>query len=103
MAHRTRDWNQGLAQDLKDKEFAREYILALVNEGMSVQEVLGKIARTVGIKEFSQIVKIPASNVVRAVNPESNPTLDTMLRLLKPFGLKLSISPIVSKASTKVA
>ena len=34
MARRTKDWNEGLAKDLKDPEFAREFLLAAVEEGV---------------------------------------------------------------------
>ena len=30
---RTRDWNEGLAQDLRDQEFAREFLLAAMGRG----------------------------------------------------------------------
>jgi DNA-binding phage protein len=97
MARRSRDWNEGLAKDLKNQKFAHEYILACIEEGMSLQEILGKIARTVGVKEFAAMVKMPSSNVLRSVNPESNLTQDTLDRLLKPFGLKLTVAPIAPK------
>ena len=42
MARRSRDWNKGLAKDLRDPEFAREFLLAAIDEGISVQHALGK-------------------------------------------------------------
>ena len=37
MARRSRDWNVGLAQDLRDQEFAREFLLAAIDEGVSLR------------------------------------------------------------------
>lgn len=91
MARRSVDWNEGLAKDLKNKKFAREFILASVEDGADLQVALGKVVRAYGLKEFAAKVKIPASNVLRAINPEHNPTQDTLNKLLKPFALKLSV------------
>jgi hypothetical protein len=38
----SRDWNVGLAEDLRDRSFAREFLLAAVDEGVPLQIVLGK-------------------------------------------------------------
>ncbi len=103
MTRRSRDWNEGLAKDLKNTKFASEYILACIDEGMTVQEILGKIARTLGVKEFASMVKMPASNVLRSVNPNSNPTQETLNRLLKPFKLQLTVGPLDSKHHKKAA
>ena len=97
MSKRGKDWNEGLANDLRRKEFAREFILAASAEGISLQAVLGKIIRAYGVKEFAAKIKMPTSNVLRTVNPKSNPTVSTLNKLLRPFGLQLSVSPIATK------
>ena len=103
MVRRSKDWNVGLAQDLRDPEFAREFLLAAIEEGVSIQIALGKVIRAIGIKEFSTRVKIASPNVVRAINPRHNPTQDTLNRLLKPFRLKLSLAPIERPKSRRAA
>ncbi len=45
MTRRCRDWNEGLAQDLRDPEFARDFLLAAMDEGVSIQTALGKVIR----------------------------------------------------------
>lgn len=97
MARRTVDWNEGLAKDLQDPEFAKEFILSSLDEGMTIQEVLGKVIRTCGVKEFAKKVKLPSSNIIRAINPKHNPTYETLNKLLKPFKLKVGITPITGK------
>jgi hypothetical protein len=41
----SRDWNIGLAEDLQDRTFAREFLLAAVAEGVPLQIVLDKVIR----------------------------------------------------------
>ena len=52
MARRTEDWNVGLAKDLRDASFAREFLLASIDEGVDLQLALGKVIRAMAVKEF---------------------------------------------------
>jgi DNA-binding phage protein len=94
MARRSRDWNVGLAEDLRDQEFAREFLLAAIDEGVPLQVALGRVVRAMGVKEFAVRVRMASPNLLRTLNPRHNPTQDTLNRLLKPFRLKLSLAPI---------
>ncbi|MBM4298417.1 MAG: hypothetical protein FJ143_11830 [Deltaproteobacteria bacterium] len=94
MARRSKDWNAGLAEDLRDMRFAREFLLAAVDDGVSIQIAMGKVIRAIGIKEFSAKIGMAGPNILRAINPRHNPTQDTLNRMLKPFKLKLSLVPI---------
>ena len=94
MARRSRDWNAGLAQDLRDREFAREFLLASIEEGVPIQLAVGKVVRAMGVKEFAAKVRMASPNVLRAINPRHNPTQETLNRLLKPFRLRLSLAPL---------
>lgn len=93
MTRRSADWNAGLARDLRNKEFAQAFIQGCLDEGLSLQDSLAKVIRAYGIKEFAAKAKIPGSNVLRAISPGYNPTVDTLNALLKPFSLCLSIAP----------
>lgn len=90
---RSKDWNEGLAEDFQDREFAREFLLAAVEDDISIQAALGKVIRAYELKEFAAEVDMPSSNLSRALRPSSNVTQQTLNRLLKPFGLRLSIAP----------
>ncbi len=94
MPKRSKDWNEGLAEDLKDPEFAQEFLLSALEEGVSLQVALGKVIRGFGVKEYSKKIKMASPNVLRAINPKHNPTQETLNRLLKPFGLQLTVVPI---------
>ncbi len=103
MARRSRDWNRGLAEDLRDVDFAREFLLAAIDEGVSVQRALGKVVRATGVKELAAKVCMASPNVVRAINPRHNPTQETLNRLLRPFRLRLSLAPIEQHGSRHAA
>ena len=68
MPRRSRDWNEGLAQDLRDPEFARAFLLAAVDEGVPIQTALGKMTRAMGVKEFAEQPETANPNVLRAIN-----------------------------------
>jgi len=97
VARRSRDWNEGLAKDLRDSAFAREFLLAALEEGVSIQVALGKVVRAYGVKEFSRRTRFASSNLLRAINSRHNPTQETLNRLLKPFGLMVAVKPIPEK------
>ena len=78
-------------------EFARAFLMASIEEGVSIQLALAKVIRAMGVKEFAAKVRMASPNVVRAINPRHNPTQDTLSRLLKPFRLKLTVAPIEPK------
>ena len=79
---------------LEEGEFAREFLLAAIEEGVPLQVALGKVVRAMGVKEFAAKVGMASPNLLRTINPRHNPTQDTLNRLLKPFRLKLSLAPI---------
>jgi DNA-binding phage protein len=103
MTRRSRDWNEQLAKDLRDPEFAREFILALLDEGFTVQQALAKTIRNHGIKEFARKAKMPSSNVSRAVRQSYNPSQRLLERLLKPFGLRLTAAPEKKRGNGQAA
>ena len=97
MARRSVSWNVGLAKDLRNKTFAQKFIKYSLEEGISLQVVLGKVIRLYGVKEFSAKIKMPAPNVLRAINPKHNPTISTLNRLLHPFSLEISVVPLSAR------
>lgn len=103
MVRRSEDWNLGLARDLRDAEFAREFLLGAVEEGVPVQVALGKVIRAMGVKEFAVKVRMASPNVLRAIDPRHNPTQDTLNRLLRPFKLRLTLAPIEPSKGRRAA
>ena len=103
MAKRSRDWNEGLARDLQNPAFAREFLVAAIQEGISLQQALGKVIRAAGVKEFAARAGVASPNVLRAINPRHNPTQETLNRLLRPLGLRLSLALIEETRGKKAA
>src|SRR3954465_6905125 len=103
MARRNEDWNVGLAEDLRDPEFAREFLLGAIEEEVPLQVALGKVVRAMGVKEFAAKVRMASPNLLRTLNPRHNPTQATLNRLLKPFRLKLSLAPISDRPKRRHA
>ena len=103
MAKRSRDWNESLAEDLQDSKFAREFLTAAVEEGVPLKVALAKVIRATGVKEFSESVGMPGPNVLRAINPKSNPTQETLERLLKPFGLRIGLAELKPRRKRRAA
>jgi len=42
MARRTKDWNKGLADDLRNRKFTLEFLMAAIEEGIPLQHALAK-------------------------------------------------------------
>lgn len=63
-----------VAQDLGSKEFAREFLLASVEEGVSIQAALAKVIRAMGVNEFASEVDMSSPNVLRAIDARHHPT-----------------------------
>ena len=103
MARPSRDWNAGLAQDLQDQEFAREFLLAAMDEGVSIQVALAKVVRATGVKEFADQVGMASPNVLRAIDRRYNPTQRTLNRLLQPFNLRLGLARIEAPKRRRAA
>jgi DNA-binding phage protein len=89
---RTSDWNEQLAKRLKNTGYARDFVIACLDEGLPIQVALGKVVRAYGVKEFAKKIHMAPSNLVRALNPDTKSlTTKTLNQILKPLGLELSL------------
>lgn len=89
---RVKDWNESLSLRLKNPEFAREFIIASLDESISLKEVLAKVIRAYGVNEFAEEANMPSSNVIRAISPDSNITYSTLSKMLSVFSLEVGVS-----------
>jgi DNA-binding phage protein len=103
MARRSEDWNIDLATRLRNPKFARAFLLAAIEEGLTIQQALAKVVRAIGVTEFAAQVQMPRSNVQRAIRPQYNPTQETLNRLLTPFRLRLSLAPLATSRRRRAA
>jgi len=92
MARRSRDWEEGLAKDLRKTVKARkDFFLALLEEGYDWREALTKIIKLIGVKEYCELIgDIQPSNLLNQLKPDFNITLDTLERLTNPLKIELT-------------
>ncbi len=93
MPTRSRDWNEEVSQDLKDTAFAQVFLLELLEAGDDLQTALGRLIRLYGVKEYAKLADLDEPAIQRAINPDHNPTKQTLEKLLAPLKLSLGVKP----------
>jgi DNA-binding phage protein len=61
------------------------------------------VVQAYGVREFSRKIRMASPNVLRAISPRHNPTQQTLDRLLRPFGLQLSVKAIAASPKKRAA
>jgi probable addiction module antidote protein len=87
MALETLPWDP--AEHLKTAEDVREYLEAAFEDGAPalIAAALGDVARSRNAREAG----ISREAMYKAFRPEGNPTLDTLARVIRALGLKLTV------------
>ena len=82
----------GLAQHLKTDADVAEYIRQVLGEGDSSElaAALGHVARARGMTEIAKATGIKREALYKALRPNSHPRLDTVQRVCKALGVKLT-------------
>ncbi len=93
MPTRSRDWNEEVSQELKDPAYAQGFLQELLSEGDDLQTALGRLIRLYGVKDYAKLVEMDEPAIQRAINPEPNPTKQTLEKLLAPLNLSLGVKP----------
>jgi len=92
VAGKNRKWSNIRDRHLKNPDFAREYLLAAVEEGLDLQVAIGNVIRTVGSTRYSKWLKgADRPNLLRTIRKGANPTVKTLAKLLEPLNLELSV------------
>ncbi len=101
MARRHKDWEEGLAEDLKQsKENRKEFFLALLEEGYSWREAINKIVKLIGVNEYVELIgDMKASNLLNQLKEDSNITIRTLDKITKPLGIELTFRDRQERAS----
>ena len=92
--YRNNAYNELLAREFENIDFAREYILGLVHdedEPMSVVDDLRFTIPRIGVREFCDLTGKSKSDINKFLNGERNPKTETLNDYLLPFGLKVRI------------
>lgn len=91
--HRHESYDQKLAAELQDQEFAKDFILDLIEgeDGLSPIDALRHTIRRIGVKEFSTAADLPYESVCRMLESDGIPKIATLDRYFAFFGLKVKI------------
>jgi probable addiction module antidote protein len=59
-----------------------------------IADALGVVARARGMSEIARQSGLSRESLYRALSPDGNPEFNTILRVVRSMGLRLSTSPI---------
>jgi probable addiction module antidote protein len=81
---------------LDDAESLAAYMSeALATEDPAfIADALGVVARARGMSEIARESGLSRESLYRALSPEGNPEFNTILRVIRSLGLRLSTTPI---------
>ncbi len=97
--NRAKRYDQILSEKLRSIRFAQGFICSLMEgeDGLSAEDALRHTIQRMGVKEFSELAKVPPPNVQEFLKGIRKLKPDTLDIYLKPFGLKTKI--VFEKAS----
>jgi probable addiction module antidote protein len=86
---------------LKDPRDVAAYLEAALEDGdhRVIAEALGNIARAKGMSQLAREAGVGRESLYRALSPDGNPELGTVLKVVRALGLRLHAAPV--KPSTR--
>lgn len=89
----TRTWD--VAEHLETVEDMAEYLEAAMEDGdpQLVAAALGDIARVKGMAQIARESGLGRESLYKALSPEGNPELATVLKVVRALGLRLHAVP----------
>lgn len=100
MPHKSYD--DFLIKQLQDAETASEYLTAALESGSSNEFLvaLRSVAQAHGgMASLSEITKMNRQNMYKMLSENGNPTLGSLLSILKVMGIRLTFTPAEKKAA----
>lgn len=93
---RTTRWDA--ADYLTDEAAMIGYLEAALEDGEArvIAAALGDIARAKGMTEVARKAGLGRESLYKALSPDGNPELATVLRVINALGLKLHAVPVAS-------
>ena len=84
-----------VANYLNDEEDVVEYLRQVLEEGDPVElgSALGAIARARGMSQLARDTGLSRESLYKSLSGERAPNSDTLFRVMKALGLKLSVQP----------
>ena len=81
---------------LKNPRDVAAYLEAALEDGdhRVIAEALGNIARAKGMSQLAREVGVGRESLYRALSPDGNPELGTVLKVVRALGLRLHAAPV---------
>ena len=92
--------------DYLDSEAAIVAYLKLAFEegdAADIRVALGNVARARGMTATAQVTGVTREALHKALSPQGNPTLATLLGVTKALGYRLKLVPLIDEAHSKAA
>ncbi|WP_395458347.1 addiction module antidote protein [Azospirillum melinis] len=89
----THPWD--IVDSLDSDERIAAYLDAVLEDGdpQLIVAALGDIARAKGMTEVARNAGLGRQSLYKALSPDGNPEFATVLKVIKSFGLRLTVSP----------
>ncbi|CAO3400032.1 addiction module antidote protein [Azospirillum palustre] len=89
----TRPWD--IVDSLDSDKRIAAYLDAVLEDGdpQLIVAALGDIARAKGMTEVARNAGLGRQSLYKALSPDGNPEFATVLKVIKSFGLRLTVSP----------
>jgi probable addiction module antidote protein len=96
MTIKTRPWDP--AEHLDSPQAIAAYLDAALEEGDAalIAAAIGDVARARGMTDIARETGLRRESLYKSFAAEGNPELATVLKVLKAFGVKLSVAPVGS-------
>ena len=80
---------------LKTSEDRAAYLEAILEEGdpTLIAAGIGEIAKAIGVSEFARQTGVSRESIYKGLVPGGNPTLETLTKVTKAPGVKLTVAP----------
>ena len=93
--YRNNAYDEDLAKEMQDPEFAQQYLLNLVedeDEPITVEEALRMAIPRMGVTEFSRKIKKSKTDIDKFLRGERNLKPETLNEYLVPFNLRIKVT-----------
>ena len=92
MANRNKNFNEMLAKEMEDFEFAQGFLLVQIEEhGETIQDALIVAIEAVGLSSFAKNNNFSIQSVSDFVHKKRECKIATIDKFLEPFGLRVKL------------
>lgn len=96
MPKRTKDFSEMLYEDLRDSEFALQFLTAFLDDPEASEadflRGLFHVVSANGLRGIAEAKDMSATSLYKALSGQRSPQLKTITRLLDALGLRLAIA-----------